>query len=972
MVHYEDIFLNGTNMTRLLRDLQKPHTHLIFDHLEVQPPAHSENRDAEPPVEKPSVERDNNNPLKQYKKTEDQLEKILRQLEHCRELLRKCEKGPELDVAMRMYSKIQMRVARMIPDFPKLRIYTKDETIPWGENSNIQEGINAIRLLARDKKAEVLRRVGIDLSENDLSGRVIDPSATHIVEYVKKLRPFGMSDQNILDFMEILRLSKKESKIAELIPYMKKAKELNLDAEEASSCWLDDIPFSDVEIIAKGLGIRSKQDLKNIRSLLRPLHIDDHKAMTSKEIIDEVEKMKKAGIRDGYIDLLCKTRSNENINYTLLNELIKVGITENAAYVYRIMKKYHSDDIPDFIRLIVMLKTTEESMIRSINYEMVDHKYRASDIIGRIDEMKKAGINEGYNDLILVTANEIHPNYDRIKKLMSLKDIIHMKYIVKLSNFDIDDEVTIRIIKELQQEGIKANNIFDYYIALYKICNTKNSETIDDLHRLVKLMDIKDAFDIYNLSLIKKKYNMTNKDITERVNYFMKQGVADGYLDVVCLLGVEYGGVDQTDYKAMKEYAKDLKSLSIRPDIWKLYWKEIKNKNDVKTAIAFQREHPEMMNKIRMVNAKGATDKEKVSMEERDTIGKIRFAAWYIGQTPEMQKFVEEMIRRHNSTTYMNVRHFAEDELLQVSLEVYKNMEKKDVEEAIRFGRSLFLHGMNTLPDEQTLQKELKKFNEVQAKADKIQIVAGRNVVKLNNGEIWDEGGEGYKKGELRFNDEERRKELIKSIGPMPPGSLLNLAPESDKPTVKNLAEVKKRALEAIMTTPPPMTFMFDGHGGTDKLYMNNGKVSGDKPIGVDTDFITTNEIASAISKRKEKFSREALLQDIYIYASCMNHNFMRNVYKEIKCLGGVPPISIGESEYGQYGFSDMDKFKNMYQFGTLGTTIGHLRENELKYLSSNFTIFVPDENGDIFQVAMDEPGAKPSGENNDTETKPT
>lgn len=572
----------------------------------------------------------------------------------------------------------------------------------------------------------------------------------------------------------------------------------------------------------------------------------------------------------------------------------------------------------------------------------------------RIEPLVKIGINEDYVAWIRHLGYEAHPNFDRIKKFLPLKEIIGIKDIIEVSKRNVDAEIAVKTIKELREEGVEKSEIFAYFMALLDNFDPKNGETIDDIHQLTKLLAIKKSIDISNAVTIKKEFKLRNTDIAMAVTDMKKGGITEDYLDLLSMAGAEYGFTAE-EWGRMKEYAKDLASLGIERRHYKVYWQEVNKKEDVKTAIEFQKKHPEMMKKIYYGTPDNATSEQKDAIERKSFRGRIKFAKWYISLDKDMQDFVGEMIKRHGQTTYMNVRDFSVDPSLPISLEVYKNMEKKDVEQALRFGRSLFYQGIETLPDKATLEEKMKKFNEVQERAGKMQIFTGRNVAKLSNGEVWDKDEGPYKKGEKRFDREDNREELKKSIGPMPPGSLLNLAPESDKPTVANLAEVKKKTLEAIMTTPPPMTFMFDGHGSADGLYMNNGIVSGDKPMGVDTDFISAKEIAGAISKRKEKFPRETLLNDIYIYSSCMNHNFMRNVYAEIKSLGGVPPVSIGESEYGQYSFTNMEQYKTMYQLGTLGTTIGHLRENELKYLSSNFTIFVPDENGDIFQVAAND-----------------
>ncbi|MBP9718063.1 hypothetical protein KBD59_02080 [Candidatus Gracilibacteria bacterium] len=102
-----------------------------------------------------------------------------------------------------------------------------------------------------------------------------------------------------------------------------------------------------------------------------------------------------------------------------------------------------------------------------------------------------------------------------------------------------------------------------------------------------------------------------------------------------------------------------------------------------------------------------------------------------------------------------------------------------------------------------------------------------------------------------------------------------------------------------IADTPPPLTFVFDGHGGPDVLEL--------AAVNRNNAFITAEEFANAWLKRSARFGAEVVSKDIVIFASCYNHNFVRKVYDILAKRKAGAFISVGSSEYGQVAYDDTD-----------------------------------------------------------------
>lgn len=785
---------------------------------------------------------------------------------------------------------------------------------------------------------------------------------TRITEGIRKIDELGAERFRKLEALGIPRetaekyLSSNSEKsglfgVDRMIDFLTQTKKLGVNHEDAFSVWSDlDLmaePEDLIGVIKKLQAIGIKENFSAIYELCRKGATDSEKLrvaraldalkISKQDIIDFTQsaagkgmkieeigaligQMRKAGFTDHFFDgwsLAGFVPANEKVDYKRIYELLPLGKFLNTTSIYS-MVKYMTGDVND-VKNYVMAFVSDPL----ISGECTHDTYLIAEMYKVEKDPKKATayfhilVENGLSGQDLLTVAS--PLYQIIE---GKKSSVPEKF--EGETFLTPMEVCKHILaigKKIEAQGVdRKNAILLAATSSYAIEAKMNNDTIvNEILKFKREMNIDDE----------------NKLVILRALSFSNATVAK-------------------DLLATRPSLFNRDAASALTMIHSLREKRIRNE-DVIEVITYSHD-PEMAKHIIDFFKTFPNMREK-AMEQAPT-GYIKYNASgmedavkaYYEKPAEIEVFVRHLLERQASIPYVNLRDFMNDPTLPLCIEIYKVLKDKDPETALRIGRSLSAQGMTTIPDIATLNAKIQEWSELQASVNHVKILDGRNVVVLNNGERWNENGDGYKKGDLRFNGEERRKSFVKSVGP--DGTIAFFAPPSEKPKVEELQNVKNKTLEKIATTPPPMTFFFNGHGAPNGLYMNNGQVVGDKPVGSDIDLISDKELAGAISKRKEKFSRDALSQDIYIYSSCMSHNFIRNVYAEIKSLGGVAPISIGESEYGQYGYSVQQKFDMMYQLGVRGTTIEHLRKNEGKYLSSNFTIYVPNKEGIPQQIS--------------------
>ncbi|PID84087.1 hypothetical protein CSB09_02950 [Candidatus Gracilibacteria bacterium] len=204
------------------------------------------------------------------------------------------------------------------------------------------------------------------------------------------------------------------------------------------------------------------------------------------------------------------------------------------------------------------------------------------------------------------------------------------------------------------------------------------------------------------------------------------------------------------------------------------------------------------------------------------------------------------------------------------------------------------------------------------------------------------------------------KKSFLERIKKDNPQSLYQFRGEQSQESV---LAAKEKVLLSIENTPPPFTFVFDGHGKHDALYLSDGEIkNGEAQEKENSVKITVDELFEAYTKRQKAFKNQTNTpesRDIFINDSCFNADFIRGFY--IRCdVKGIPkPIFIGPSEYGQLAFSSKNKAYGTQFFhqifgkeGKKKATIGNVLDINLSnFKFGNPSIYIPSEDDTIFQL---------------------
>ena len=197
------------------------------------------------------------------------------------------------------------------------------------------------------------------------------------------------------------------------------------------------------------------------------------------------------------------------------------------------------------------------------------------------------------------------------------------------------------------------------------------------------------------------------------------------------------------------------------------------------------------------------------------------------------------------------------------------------------------------------IRKELKNKD--------IEIINGRNIVVLAAPERTDDGSE------YRFAKDATISSIIDKGGELPDERFIGAKDEKD---IDALNRAKKEALKQIVDCPPPMTFCFMGHGGTDAIYLAGGKnPSAESDPNLK---ITAKEFSQALIARYENDSDKS--------------NKM--------------PIFIGASEYNQVAYGqDSNPHGSEFLKTTLSgkrSTLGNLVDSDLNQKETNPSTYIP------------------------------
>ncbi len=200
------------------------------------------------------------------------------------------------------------------------------------------------------------------------------------------------------------------------------------------------------------------------------------------------------------------------------------------------------------------------------------------------------------------------------------------------------------------------------------------------------------------------------------------------------------------------------------------------------------------------------------------------------------------------------------------------------------------------------------------------QIFSQRNVLFMANGEITN------KKVQKKFGIVNRfGRESTQDAIRLQSWSYTFIRPENSKEWEE---KAKLQILEQIIKTPPPFTFIFDGHGEPDILFLSgrnsvNGKIDEKNIVG-----ISVEELVNAYSERIKKWwsggtDSNMELKDIFVFGACYSANFSKKFLSKLDIL--PKPIIVWESEYNQKWINfDNNKFGGNFMENILNLKFGN------------------------------------------------
>ncbi len=324
------------------------------------------------------------------------------------------------------------------------------------------------------------------------------------------------------------------------------------------------------------------------------------------------------------------------------------------------------------------------------------------------------------------------------------------------------------------------------------------------------------------------------------------------------------------------------------------------------------------------------------------------------GNSAESIEFCRHIFDNTTRIDQKNVESFLKDPALPICIMVYKTMKSgrttvpTNIETALIIGRNIYFKHRKNLRYyyEQLRNKNYLEFGlpsdiedgysmieHMREKYENVYVFKGKTVLFLGNSERWG------RKNKKRFTSKKILEGVKDSIGGKDADKKLKLFEAKDNASERNLKDVKRQVLYWIENVNEPITFVFNGHGGEDKLYFHNNESS--------NAYISAREMADSMIKRSKKMGREITSQDIFMINACYSNNFMRNVYEILhdeEAYQGL--IAITEAEYGQYGFTKGEKEDSLFEvigIGKKDIKIKDVMKKEKEYRGSDASIFVYD-----------------------------
>ncbi len=226
----------------------------------------------------------------------------------------------------------------------------------------------------------------------------------------------------------------------------------------------------------------------------------------------------------------------------------------------------------------------------------------------------------------------------------------------------------------------------------------------------------------------------------------------------------------------------------------------------------------------------------------------------------------------------------------------------------LNVARLLFQNKLPITPD--TVQEALSQLEGLRENFRHLSLFKGRNVVLAAHSEILPpesiERGfhemahdkHAFAKVGLveRFKQEQGGRGTFSTIRAELGDDELTIAEKSAR-----LRAAKEQILHEIRTTPPPFTFVFEGHGSPDRICLSDGEIDSDGNILISDEsvVISSEEFAEALKTRHLNFGPVIDgAYDIIVFQNCYSANFVRHIGEQLH--GVRTPVFLGAAEFDQ------------------------------------------------------------------------
>jgi len=256
---------------------------------------------------------------------------------------------------------------------------------------------------------------------------------------------------------------------------------------------------------------------------------------------------------------------------------------------------------------------------------------------------------------------------------------------------------------------------------------------------------------------------------------------------------------------------------------------------------------------------------------------------------------------------------------------------------------------LNNIPYSlENAQAALIQIQEAKQSMENIPIFNGRTVLFLANNEVWADSN-----NEIRFGTDS----TVNSINDQNPDRFTLMRYNENEGS----STFSEQVLTGIIESPPNLTFIFHGHGGTNSLAFS-GSVDPKDPI---SNQIFIQDFTDALIARHNRIG-DNLQNDIYILDGCFQSTFIRNVIEILHEEGLPVPVLISNGEYNNSTSTDDSYYGTSFLADSIGLgnpqpvyrhrsartlTLGDFINADAQSIWNNPTMYIQNNTGETIQV---------------------